>query len=269
VKFSVVTISFNQADYVERAVRSVLEQRGVDIEYIVVDPGSSDGSRDVLERYRERIDRLIFERDQGPADGLNKGFAYATGDVFCYLNSDDEFEPGAFARIAELLATRPETDVLCGHAWVVDEKGTRLRRVWSDPFERVSQAYGTSIQIQPSTFIRASAFRRTTGFNVANRSNWDGELLIDLALSGAKIEVVNEFLSKYRVYGGSITGSGSLDEQIQRYGRLRFRKLLGRDWRFYDPVLYRYWLVLRQFRNPPAFVERLRHGPVYRRASRK
>ena len=82
MKFSIVTISYNQAQFLEQAIRSVIEQDYPDVEYIVVDPGSTDGSREIIERYRDRIDRIIFEPDKGPADGLNKGFAQATGDVF-------------------------------------------------------------------------------------------------------------------------------------------------------------------------------------------
>src|SRR6202171_6644991 len=94
-RVSIVTISFNQAPFLERAIRSVVEQDYPDIEYIVVDPGSTDGSRDIIERYRSRISQVIYEPDHGPADGLNKGFASATGDIFGSINADDAFLPGA------------------------------------------------------------------------------------------------------------------------------------------------------------------------------
>ena len=95
MKVSVVTVSFNQARFLERAIRSVLGQDYDDIEYIVVDPGSTDGSRAIVERWRDRIDRIILEPDRGPPDGLNKGFAAATGEIFAYLNADDALLPGA------------------------------------------------------------------------------------------------------------------------------------------------------------------------------
>src|SRR4051812_47863135 len=102
MRFSVVTISFNQCEFLERAMLSVLNQSDVEIEYIVVDPGSSDGSRELIGRYRDRLAHLVLEKDDGPADGLNRGFAHATGDVYCYLNSDDMFAPGAFKIVADL-----------------------------------------------------------------------------------------------------------------------------------------------------------------------
>ncbi len=267
MKFSVVTISFNQANFLESAIRSVIAQTEVDIEYIVVDPGSTDGSRDIINNYRDGIDHIILEKDNGPADGLNRGFALASGDVYCYLNSDDEFLPGALSKVERYFSNYPEVDVVCGHAYVVDAAGRVLRRVWSDPFHRTSEAYGSSIQIQPSTFILASIYAATGGFNPKNRSNWDGELLVDLALTGARIEIVDEFFSKYRLHESSVTGSGQLDELIRSYFLSRFARLMGREWKYYDPLMSKYWFALRQIRNPRAMIERLRFGPVYRRCA--
>ena len=93
MRISIVTISFNQVEYLEETILSVLNQSHSDFEYIVVDPGSIDGSREIIERYRDKISKIIFERDIGAADGLNNGFKYATGDILCYLNSDDTFLP--------------------------------------------------------------------------------------------------------------------------------------------------------------------------------
>ena len=95
MKFSVVTISFNQRQYLMEALTSVLAQDYPAIEYIVVDPGSTDGSRELIESFRSRLDRVIFEPDQGAAEGLNKGFQQASGDIFGFLNSDDVLLPGA------------------------------------------------------------------------------------------------------------------------------------------------------------------------------
>lgn len=108
MKFSIVTISFNQREFLERTINSVIGQDGVEIEYIIVDPGSTDGSRDIIERYRPYFAHVILEKDAGPADGLNKGFAVATGEIYGYLNSDDMFEPGALATVAALRASRFE-----------------------------------------------------------------------------------------------------------------------------------------------------------------
>lgn len=265
MKFSIVTISYNQAEFLERTLKSVLGQKDVHVEYIVVDPGSTDGSRDIINRYRGTIDHLIFEPDQGPADGLNRGFAKATGDVFGYLNSDDTLEPGALRQVALYFQNHPRVDVVSGNGWLTDSNDTRLRKLWSDPFRARPFAFGATTIIQPSTFIRAEAFRKSGGFNVTNRSNWDGELLVDLYLSGAQFGRMPNLLSTYRLHAVSITNSGSLHERIQHYQARMFEKLIGRPRVTSDQAASLFYRALKHARNPRAMVERLTRGPIYRR----
>src|SRR5262252_9768046 len=118
-KVSIVTISFNQSEFLERAIRSVLEQDYPNLEYIVVDPGSTDGSREIIDRYRSRIAKIVLEPDSGPADGLNKGFAHTTGDILGFLNSDDILFPGAITSAVSFLKSK-DVDVVSGHATVID-----------------------------------------------------------------------------------------------------------------------------------------------------
>jgi glycosyltransferase involved in cell wall biosynthesis len=268
LKFSIVTISFNQREFLERAIRSVIEQHGVEIEYIIVDPGSTDGSRDIIEAHRPHFAHVILERDAGPADGLNKGFALATGDVYGFLNSDDTLEAGALAEVATWFEQHRDIDVVSGHAWISDRDDSRLRRIWSEPFERLPVAYGAAILIQPSTFFRRGAYLASGGFNVQNRSNWDGELMVDLYLSGARFAIIDAFLSCYRLHDVSITNSGVLDAQIRAWSAKRFEKLMGREPDGADRFVSLALRAAKHARRPAAFVERLRYGPVYRRGIR-
>tara|TARA_R110000868_G_scaffold128417_2_gene336489 strand:- start:9490 stop:10293 length:804 start_codon:yes stop_codon:yes gene_type:complete len=265
MKFSIVTISFNQAGFLERTIQSVLLQKGVEVEYIVVDPGSTDGSRDIIEQYRDRIAHVVYERDKGPADGLNNGFSHATGDVFCYLNSDDTLEPDALARAARYIEANPQYDVVCGHAWVTDQDDRRLRRVWSETFRPTFVAYGAAIQIQPSTFIRREAFLKSGGFNIENRSNWDGELLVDLYRTGARIGILNEFLSCYRLHETSITNTDKLDNLIAIWRNRCFEMLMKRQRRGYDFFVGIVLRLCKHAMNLPALVERLLRGPMRKR----
>jgi glycosyltransferase involved in cell wall biosynthesis len=262
VKISIVTISFNQAQYLRECIESVLNQDYPDIEYIVVDPGSTDGSREIIEAYGDRIIR-IFESDNGPADGLNMGFRQATGKVYGYLNSDDTLLPGAFSAVSNYFHEHTNVDVICGHAHVIDSGSEIKREVYSDKFTFRSAAYGAAIAIQPSTYFRQEIFWKVGGFNVNNRSNWDGELLIDMALAGARVDVVNEFLSCYRVYGESITGSGRLTDAHALYGRMMFEKIKGRPFRTSDLWWAHLYRLRKHLLSPRAALERLRHGPVF------
>ena len=225
MKLSIVTISFNQSRFLEQAIRSVVEQDYQDLEYIVVDPGSTDGSREIIEKYRSRISKIIFEPDTGPADGLNKGFAQATGEICGYLNADDYFEPGAFQRVAHLFEAKPDVDVLCGAIRIVDGAGkARLRTGIADTFNLKRVVAGACWVGQQGTFFRRSAFERTAGFRCENRTCWDGELLVDLALSHSRFAVMHKVLGNFRIHAQSISGSNRLNHQyLQDLERIRTR----------------------------------------------
>ena len=214
MRVSIVTISFNQGRFLEQAIRSVLDQDYEDIEYIVVDPGSTDGSRTIIEKYSDRISTIIFEPDAGPADGLNKGFACATGQICGYLNADDYFEPGAFQCVANAFQAKPDVDVLCGAIRIVDAKGNaRLRKLIADRFDLKRYVAGISVVGQQGTFFRRRAFERSRGFNLENRTCWNGELLVDFALTGCRFAVMHRVLGNFRIHQESISGSGRLNEQ--------------------------------------------------------
>ena len=207
MKFSIVTISFNQAKFLEKAIRSVIEQDYPDTEYIIVDPGSTDGSRRIIERYADKLNNIIFEKDEGPADGLNKGFSRATGEIYGYLNADDVLLPGTIKKVANIFKSNSNIDVVSGHCYVIDENGVVLHKVFSHKFDLRRYYSGSCILVQQSTFFSSSIFRKTEGFNVQNKVSWDGELAVDFALHGAKFAVVHDYWSCFRVYSKSISGS--------------------------------------------------------------
>lgn len=217
MKFSIVTISFNQGRFLEQAIRSVIEQDYPDIEYIVVDPGSTDGSREIIERYRDRIAKVIFERDKGPADGLNKGFAHATGDILGFINADDYFEPYAFARVAKFFRERPEINVVSGAIKLVDRNGyVRWRKRMSDRFNLGKYADGRCWIGQQATFFRSAAYGKDNIFNIENKTCWDAELFVCMALNGNRFDRIFKVLGNFRIYEESISGSGQLREGYKK-----------------------------------------------------
>lgn len=228
MKVSVVTISFNQGAYLEAAIRSVLEQNYRDLEYIVVDPGSTDGSRDIIERYRDRIAAVVLDRDDGPARGLNNGFAQATGEILAYINADDALLPNAVAQAGAAFQRHPETDVIYGHGYLVDERGTALRRLRSAPFNLRRALHGAGVIVQQATFFKRDAFLEVGGFNPENHSCWDYELLVDFALAAKKFRRVDQYWGLFRLHPGSITGSGRLAAVMARDDARVFRKATGR-----------------------------------------
>ena len=120
-RISIVTPSFNQAPFLERTIRSVLAQNVSDLEYFVMDGGSSDGSLEIIHRYADRLTGWVSEPDRGQTDAINKGFARATGEVIAWLNSDDTYEPNALQEALAYLDANPETGMVYGEANFIDE----------------------------------------------------------------------------------------------------------------------------------------------------
>jgi glycosyltransferase involved in cell wall biosynthesis len=268
MKISIVTISYNQVRFLEQAMNSVLAQDWPNIEYIVVDAGSTDGSRDLIQKYHKYVDQIIFEPDDGPAAGLNKGFHVATGEIMGFLNSDDLLLPGALATVAQRFAQDPDIDVISGHALIVDKQGCVVRKSYSDRFSLQRFAYGACVVLQPSTFFRRRIYEMTGGFNQDNHVSWDGELFLDMGLKGGHFAVINTFLSAFRVHADSLTGSKKLEEKTREYDLHMFNKIMSRDKKMYDYYIRCFYKFSRWILNPLDVWERILHGRIYGRASR-
>ena len=234
---SIVTISFNQAAFLEECLSSVLSQDAGDDEYIVVDPGSTDASRDIIARHAVRIDKQILEPDAGPADGLNRGFAAATGELLGYINADDRYAPGAISFARKFFSDYPNVDVLCGAIRIIDRHGrASLRARTSDPFDLAHFAAGTCTVGQQATFFRRRAYDQAGGFNPDNSINWDGELLVDMALTGARFATTSRILGDFRIYAESITGSKRHTERLLREHERLADKIRAHGIPLYSPL---------------------------------
>ncbi|HWE53707.1 MAG TPA: glycosyltransferase [Bryobacteraceae bacterium] len=262
MKIGIVTVSFNQARFLQEAIDSVRITAPHEVEYVLVDPGSSDDSRAIAERNRARFAKIILEKDRGPADGLNKGFAACDADVLGYINSDDRFAPGALDFVAEYFTRHPDVDLLLGAIRIVDVAGrVRLRGRAPDRMNVPKFVSGACFAWQQATFFRRELFART-GFNVANRACWDGELVLDMVLAGARIGYSDTILGDFRIHKNSLTGSGRqavLEKaEIVRWrvkaaaaGRVLLSPLRARLARFrYKCSFQRHWRCLFGIRLP-------------------
>ena len=216
----IVTISFNQARFLGECIRSVKVSEPSRLRYVIVDPGSTDGSRELIEHYKTRFSATLLQPDKGPADGLNKGFAACDADVYGYLNSDDRFRPGALDHVLDYFDSHPETDILLGAIAMIDENGraSPRKRTQDKPFDLRKYAICACNVFQQGTFFRRDAFRKTPGFNLARNTTWDAELVVDMAIAGCRFDYTDRILGEFRMYPQSITGSrrfdqGSLDDR--------------------------------------------------------
>ena len=230
MKISVVTLSFNQRLFLEQALRSVIDQGYENLEYIVVDPGSTDGSRELIKEYRSELAAIIFEPDKGAADGLNKGFAKATGQIFAFLNADDLLLRGSLNTVAEHFRDHPICDILMGDGFIIDAEGRRQKHVRARGFTVRRYLHGGCRWLQQATFFRQSIFSRSSGFNVVNRTCWDGELFVKMVNDGAVVEYLQKDLAEFRIHANSISGSNSNFVQYRDDSYRIYREICGRDW---------------------------------------
>lgn len=214
---SIVTISFNQSTYLRQCLKSVIDQKNPDVEYIVVDAGSTDGSRDILRNYGHCINHLIFEPDAGPADGLNKGFAMARGKLGYFINSDDFMLPGAVSMICQLWKTYPDLDVLLGEAWKVDSAGRPICQLPASVATVDKLLLDRTPLVQQGMVFQIDLFRSVGGFNPLNRTCWDYELLLKLLASGASVQATKCRLGAFRHHSGSLTGGAQGEAATRRY----------------------------------------------------
>lgn len=126
-RISVVTPSFNQADFLERTIHSVLDQDYPNLEYIIIDGGSTDGSVDIIRKFEKRLAFWVSEPDAGQANAINKGLRLATGEWVAWQNSDDIFFPGAFSQLASAARKHPTADLIIGNMDLIDAHDQVLR----------------------------------------------------------------------------------------------------------------------------------------------
>jgi len=129
-KISIVTVSFNSAQYIEAGILSILEQGYPALEYIVVDGGSTDGTRDIIDKYRYRIAHVIYEPDNGPAEALNKGFKLATGEIMGWLNSDDRLHTRSLFAVAEIFNSLNDVSWMMGFPTWFSANGVCVNEIY-------------------------------------------------------------------------------------------------------------------------------------------
>jgi len=201
---SIVTPSYNQASFLEATIRSVLEQDYPNIEYIIVDGGSTDGSMEIIRRYSDRLSWWVSEKDHGQTDAINKGFAHAKGEILAWINSDDTYESGAVSAAVEFLRGRPEVGLVYANTNFIDEKGRVIGRfpAAQTDYRRLKRGY---VHIpQQSAFFRTDLWHKVGPLDPSFYFAMDYDLWVRLARL-APVEYVPYLWANFRLHSSGKT----------------------------------------------------------------
>jgi glycosyltransferase involved in cell wall biosynthesis len=179
VKVSIITISYNAVDTLEDTILSVISQTYADLEYIVIDGASTDGSLDVIDKYRDKIDRVISEPDEGIYFAMNKGVNMATGDVIAILNADDTYASADIITKVVSRLSESNTDSLYGDLHYVDRNRAEnvVRRWKAGKFVRSFFLKGWMVP-HPTFFVRKKIYEKYGLFNTELKSSADYEFMV-------------------------------------------------------------------------------------------
>jgi glycosyltransferase involved in cell wall biosynthesis len=197
MKISIITPSFNQGEFIEDTIRSVLAQDHDDVEHIVMDGGSTDGTRSVLSRYPHL--KWTSERDGGQSNAINTGFRQATGEILAWLNSDDYYEPNVFGDIARYFAEHPDCMLLFGDITFVDRNGHSLFGYSGDTISYERLIACPEIVRQPSMFWRRDVVRELGGVDESLHLVMDFDFFLRVG-ARYRFHYLARNLSYYRYY---------------------------------------------------------------------
>ena len=199
---SVVTPSFNQGRFIRDTIDSVLSQDYADLEYWVIDGGSSDETQDVLKSYGHRLS-WVSEKDLGQADAVNKGFRRAKGEIFGWLNSDDTYWPGAIRKVVQFFQANPDISMVYGEAYNVDAQGKIIERSPTEGFDYQRLAE-TCFICQPTVFLRRQVFEEVGPLDVTLHYCLDYEYWMRVG-KRFRVGYMPELLATSRLHGAAKT----------------------------------------------------------------
>lgn len=202
-RITIVTPSFNQGEFLEDTILSVLNQAYPNLEYIIIDGGSSDGSVEIIKRFADDLSYWTSEKDNGQSSAINKGWQRATGEILCWLNSDDYLLPGTLLRVAEIFKIHPDAGFIHANAIRIDQAGQPSGEPLGGQFDlHASLVQSKNPVAQPTTFITRKALDEVGLLDENLHMSMDWDLWIRIAAL-YPVYYFNENWAAFRVWPGA------------------------------------------------------------------
>lgn len=204
-RISIVTPSYNQGQFIEETIQSVLSQNYPNLEYIIIDGGSTDNTIDIIKKYESQIAYWVSEPDRGQTHAINKGLSRATGEILAYLNSDDYYLPGTLFKVAEHFRQFPQTDLLHGRCRYVNQQGKKIGAQFGKikTFEEIIDLWGVWWNrqqfVQPEVFWTKRMGDRVGAFNESLYFVMDYDYWCRILLAGGQVGAIDQELSCFRL----------------------------------------------------------------------
>ncbi|MCX6154305.1 MAG: glycosyltransferase family 2 protein [Candidatus Kapabacteria bacterium] len=233
MKITVITPSYNQGHFIEETILSVINQSYKNIEYIVCDGGSTDNTLEILKKYEDKL-HWISEKDSGQSDAINKGIRMSTGDIICYINSDDYFLEGAFEAVIEAFNNYRKCNWVTGDCIIVNEKSIIIQQLVST-YKRILRLFPSkrmlslaNFIIQPSTFLKRSVIEEFGLIDQSLHLTMDYDYWMKI-IQKYQPCIIKKPLSAFRIHGNSKGGAQykkQFDEELmvmKRYDKSQVR----------------------------------------------
>lgn len=208
-RITVVTPSYNQGKFLEETILSVINQNYPNLEYFIIDGGSTDNSLEIIKKYENNIAYWVSEPDKGQSDALNKGFNIATGDFVTWVNSDDILLPGTLSTVGKIVKEKPKLKWITGNIIFIDREDRIIRCSRLPKYNRLLAKMGFLVVGGPATFIHRSLYQSVEGFRVDLSYNMDTDLWWQFESKGVHFYRIPKYLMAFRMHEASKTSTAS------------------------------------------------------------
>jgi glycosyltransferase involved in cell wall biosynthesis len=255
-RITIVTPSYNQGCYLEQTILSVLNQNYPNLEFIIMDGGSSDNSINIIRKYEKYLAHWQSYRDSGQAAAIADGFRLGTGQVLAYLNSDDIYLPGTLKKVGTFFNEHTSAQFIYGDCLLIDASSTVIRRTYPIEFDRDIFLYESQIIPQQSAFWRKEIYLKVGEIKRALSFCMDYDLFMEFMLAGITFVRIKDVFAAFRLHGDS--KSCRMRSVHDREYHEILAKVIGRPIRSRDYMKIPYLRLKRYCQEPQGFIERLR-----------